>query len=83
MTERPTADPIAALAQFAAEEPGNALPGETLSFAWDLFVDTMGCILAGSSAEGVDAIRRQYLDWGGCPTSTVLPSGDRIPPPGA
>lgn len=76
-------DPIAVLAQFAAEKPAGDLPGAALSSAWDLFVDTLGCILAGSSAEGIDGVRRQYLSWGGAPVSTLLPFGDRINPPGA
>ena len=43
-----------------------------------LFQDTVACILAGSTADGVQAIRDSFLLWVGNPQATVLGFGDKI-----
>lgn len=53
-----------ALARFAAELDGRALPEDVVAWASRTFADTIACGLAGASDEAVHALR------------TILPAGD-------
>lgn len=59
------------------------VPEKAMNKAGDLFVDTVGCLLAGMSAEGIQEVRQTMLLWGGTPHATVLGFGDRISAPNA
>ncbi len=59
------------------------IPVKVIHKARDLFVDTIGCLWAGTSAEGIPEVRETMLLWGGTPHATVLGFGDRISAPNA
>ena len=72
-----TGDTIDALVTYAATcEPGD-IPAPVRAHTIDLLLDTLGCILAGSTAEGIADARRVALFFGGAPQATVLGYGDR------
>ncbi len=59
------------------------IPERVMHKARDLFVDTIACLWAGTSAEGILEVRETMLLWGGTPHATVLGFGDRISAPNA
>lgn len=76
-------DPIDPLVRYAAGHSPAAIPDAVLSHATDLLQDTVGCILAGSTAGGIDEGRRVGLFFGGTPQATVLGFWDRVSAPEA
>jgi len=67
----------------SAERTMREIPDKALLKARDLFVDTIGCLWAGTGAEGIPEVRETVLLWGGTPHSTALSFGDKISAPGA
>ena len=59
------------------------LPENVIETTKLAILDTMGCVIAGSSSPGILALRDQVVDWGGKKESTVLVYGDRVPCPNA
>ncbi|HDR15379.1 MAG TPA: MmgE/PrpD family protein, partial [Desulfobacteraceae bacterium] len=59
------------------------IPERVMHKARGLFVDTIGCLWAGTSAEGIPEVRETMLLWGGTRHATVLGFGDRISAPNA
>jgi len=76
-------DPITSLVAHAANIAPDAIPTEVLQHSANLLRDTVACILAGSSAAGVQAVRETRLFWGGAPQATVAVFGDRTSTPSA
>jgi 2-methylcitrate dehydratase PrpD len=64
-------------------KPSADIPERVMHKARDLFVDTIACLWAGTSAEGIPEVRETMLLWGGTPHATVLGFGDRISAPNA
>jgi 2-methylcitrate dehydratase PrpD len=59
------------------------LPEAAIKVTKLAILDTIGCIIAGSTAPGCLSIREQVLEWGGKQESTVAMYGDRVPCPNA
>jgi len=76
-------DSITALSTHAADIRAAAIPAEVMQYSADLLRDTVACILAGSSAAGVEAVRETMLFWGGAPQARVVIFGDRTSAPSA
>ena len=76
-------DRIDPLVRHAAEFPGDGIPKPVLEHASRLLLDTLGCIIAGSSAEGITELRDTLLVWGGNPLAHTLCYGDLTSPTGA
>jgi len=65
-------DDIYKLAEHASNTPIDNIPEDVLEKTVTLFLDTMGCILAGSSAEGVTELKDVMEFWGGNKQATVF-----------
>ncbi|KJS83843.1 MAG: hypothetical protein JM58_12000 [Peptococcaceae bacterium BICA1-8] len=78
-----TVDGIYKLAEHAANTSMKEIPESVLEITETLFLDTMGCILAGSSAEGVSELKKIMDYWGGNKQSTVFCHGARTSAPEA
>lgn len=65
-------DGIDKLTEYAANISVESIPQEVLDKTEELFLDTMSCILAGSSAEGVSALKEIMCFWGGNQQATVF-----------
>jgi 2-methylcitrate dehydratase PrpD len=55
------------------------LPPKVVDYAKILILDTLGVIIAGSSAKGIGTFADLLKDWGGKPESTVFIYGDKVP----
>lgn len=76
-------DSIIPLVQYAANLESDALPQEILKICRDLFLDTMGCILSGSSAQGILELKEVLDFWGGNSQTTIFGFGDKTSAPSA
>ncbi|KJS19247.1 MAG: hypothetical protein VR72_19735 [Clostridiaceae bacterium BRH_c20a] len=65
-------DGIYKLAEHAANTSMKDIPEDVLKKTETLLLDTIGCILAGSSAEGVSELKEIMDYWGGNKQSTVF-----------
>jgi 2-methylcitrate dehydratase PrpD len=70
------------LAKFATEV-GDGLPREVIDTTKRFALDAIGAAIAGSTAEGCDAILQVYRQWGGVPEATVIARGVRLSAPHA
>ena len=59
------------------------LPPEVVDYAKILILDTLGVIIAGSSAKGIGTFADLLRDWGGKPESSIFIYGDKVPAPNA
>ena len=59
------------------------LPTEAKDAAKKCVIDTLGVMVAGSTAQGCETIVNMVREWGGRQESTVLVYGDRVPSPNA
>ncbi len=80
MTERSHTD---RLAQFGAALRAGILPESTVASTKDLIRDTLGCIVAGRSAESSRSLAQVIEAFAGTPEATVLASGLKLPVPAA
>jgi 2-methylcitrate dehydratase PrpD len=71
------------IADNAAGTEFSNLPGETVDATKRYVLDTIGAIIAGSSASGVRELLDQVLDWGGKEESTIIVYGKKVPAPHA
>lgn len=74
---------IDAMVQDATTITADEIPNHTINKAVDLFVDTIGCIFAGTNAEGISELKNTILYWGCTPHATVLVSGEKTSAPSA
>jgi len=74
---------IDALVKGAATITADEIPEQTIKKAIDLFVDTIGCIFAGTTADGIAELKNTILFWGYTPHATVLVSGEKTSAPSA
>ena len=81
MTDRSCS--IDLLVEQAATLGADDIPAEALARAGALFADTVACVLAGGSADGIPDLRETVLYWGGREQATVLGFGDRTSAPWA
>ncbi len=61
----------------------DGLPVEAVDTAKKCVIDTLGVIMAGSTAQGCDTIASMAKEWGGRQESTILAYGERVPSPNA
>jgi len=71
------------MVQDAATKTVDEIPNHAINKAVDLFVDTIGCIFAGTNAEGISKLKNTILYWGATPHATVLVSGEKTSAPSA
>lgn len=71
------------LAHWVATLDGDALPDDVRFAATTALLDTLGCALAGQSADGVVQIRRASMRWSGTEECSVWGTGVRLAPPDA
>lgn len=76
-------DAIAPLVHHAANFQTDALPADIAETTQNLFLDTMGCILSGSSAQGIQELMEMMAFWGGDPQATVFSFPERASAPTA
>ncbi|MFZ7101601.1 MAG: MmgE/PrpD family protein [Peptococcaceae bacterium] len=76
-------DGIYKLAEHAANTPIKDIPEDVINITETLFWDTIGCILAGSSAEGISELKEMLDFWGGKKQATVFCHGTRTSAPEA
>lgn len=69
------------LADYVASARFEDLPPATVAAARRSALDTLAAMLAGSSAEGIDAILGLAASWGGAPQARVIGTGMRLPAP--
>lgn len=69
------------LADYVASARFEDLPPAAVTAARRSTVDTLGAMLAGTSAEGIDAILGLASIWGGAPQARVIGTGLRLPAP--
>lgn len=61
----------------------SSLSADTIDTTKRFILDTIGAIIAGSSATGVKELLEQLIDWGGKKESTILIYGKKMPAPHA
>ncbi len=76
-------DSIYPLVEYAAAMRDEDIPDQVIRKTEDLFQDTIGCILSGSSATGMKELKEITDLWGGAGHATVLPFGERTSAPSA
>lgn len=69
------------LADYVASARFEDLPPAAVAAARRSTLDTLGAMLAGSSAEGIDAILALAASWGGTPQARVVGTDLRLPAP--
>jgi 2-methylcitrate dehydratase PrpD len=72
-------DPAQAFAHHIAAARADALPAATVRATCRDILDTLGCMLGGSAAPGIDTLRTLAARWGGREEATVLLAGLRVP----
>ena len=76
-------DALDPLVHHAATFTPDEIPAEIFNTTKDLFQDTMGCILSGSSAQGIRELKEVQDFWGGNPQATIFPFPERVSAPAA
>ena len=76
-------DPAFALARHVTATGHEALPSSTIAAAKRDILDTLGCVLGGTGAPGIDALCKMATHWGGRAEATVLLRNQRLPAPQA
>lgn len=76
-------DLIYPLVKHAVNIQVTDIPSETLQYTKHLFFDTMGCILAGSSADGIKNLATVIQFWGGNKQSSILSFDNKTSAPSA
>jgi 2-methylcitrate dehydratase PrpD len=74
-------DRIDPLVEQAAKTRTVDIPPAVLERAAELFADTVGCVFAGTGADGMETLRQAMLAWGGNQQATVLGPGHRTSAP--
>lgn len=74
-------DPIYALVKHASNIKIDNIPAEVLNKTIDLFLDTIGCILSGSSAAGIRELKNTIMYWGGREQSKIFCFDEKTNPP--
>ena len=76
-------DSIDRLVTYAAELPAVNIPRQVMDKTKQLLLDTIGCMLAGSSADGIRELKQAALFWGGNPSARIFGFDDMTTPPEA
>jgi len=76
-------DAIEHLIDFGLGTSYSDLPVSVIERTRLATLDTMGAMLAGTNAEGIQALTELVQEWGGVPQSTMITTGQRVPMPAA
>lgn len=76
-------DSIYPLVKHAANIQAADIPNDVLQHTKNLFLDTIGCILAGSSADGIKNLADVIQFWGGNKQCSILSFDDKTSAPSA
>jgi len=76
-------DSIYPIVKYASTFSSEAVPEPIIKITRDLFLDTIGCILAGSSAKGIHELKEITDFWGGDKQATVFCFDDKTNAPSA
>ena len=76
-------DLIERLVEHAVGTGFTDLPARAVAATKVVILDTLGVLVAGSSAPGCGALVDQLREWGGRKEATILVHGDRVPTPAA
>lgn len=76
-------DAIEPLLAFALNTRFEDLPPEVIERSRLAVLDTLGTMIAGTRAEGVQQLAGMYREWGGQAQATAFPGGARLPLPHA
>src|SRR4029077_8792309 len=71
------------LAEYLADTRFEDLPGEPVESTKAHILHTLGTIVAGSRAPGIQQVLSCIIDWGAKEESTVLVFGNKLPAPSA
>jgi 2-methylcitrate dehydratase PrpD len=74
-------DSIFPLVEYTATTSSEDVPEEILQITKNLFFDTMGCILSGSSAKGINELKKSITFWGGNKQATIFSFNDKTSAP--
>ncbi len=77
------ADLMATLVKNVVQTTWDDLPLEARDAAKMSILDTLGVLIAGSTADGCKAVVDLVTEWGGKPEATVLVHGGKVPAPHA
>ncbi len=70
-------DLIEPMVNFAANAQIDEIPDDIFKISQDLLQDTMGCILSGSSAKGINELKEIIDFWGGNRQATIFAFGEK------
>ncbi len=76
-------DLIHKLVKHAANTAAESIPEEVMKKAGTLFMDTVACVLSGSSAAGIKELEEVMSFWGGNSQSTILSFNKKTSAPNA
>ena len=76
-------DSIYPLVKHAANIQLNDIPNDVLQYTKNLLLDTIGCIIAGSSADGIKSLNEVVNFWGGNKQSSIISFDDKTSAPSA
>jgi 2-methylcitrate dehydratase PrpD len=76
-------DSIDPIVRYASTFSSEDVPEPIINITRDLFLDTLGCILAGSSAKGIHELKEITNFWGGNRQATVFCLDDKTSAPSA
>jgi 2-methylcitrate dehydratase PrpD len=74
---------VSELVKFASGNRYDSLPPQVVEHARKAVLDTLGVLIAGSTAPGVGPLRNLIHEWGGKAESSILVFGHRVPAPHA
>ena len=77
------ADLMLDLVHFVVSTDYEDLPKDVVDYAKKHILDTIGSIVAGSSAEGITPAVDLAKEWGGNPQASILLFGGKVPVPSA
>lgn len=76
-------DPICDWISYALKAKFEDLPIGAVDVVKNTVIDTLGVTLAGSGAEGIEALLSLVRDWGGKSEASVIAHGGKVPAPAA
>lgn len=74
---------VTRLTDYINELTFESLPEEATNSTKKVILDTLASMVAGSSASGIDTLTELVREWGGCPQSSIVVFGDKVPAPHA
>ena len=76
-------DVVRELARNAVVTTYDNLPAQAVLMVKVALIDTLGAMIAGTTAPGCEAVVDLAREWGGKGESTIIVHGERVPAPNA